>query len=258
MLSVKNISLEIDDKKILDDISLEFEKNKIYVITGPNGGGKSSLAKIIMGIYNQNSGEIILDGENIETLSVNERAAKKLGFAFQHSPRFKGITVSRLLDISMRNEENKKDKNQLLYNVGLCSKEYINRDLDSTLSGGELKRIEIATVLARSSKVYIFDEPEAGIDLWSFKRLVEQFRTLHRENEATLVIVSHQERIIELADELIIIDSGKVQKIIKDRNFGLLHDDTCLCDFDEDFICLERQDKLQAHAQEQLHAQDQA
>ncbi|ABK62279.1 MULTISPECIES: ABC transporter ATP-binding protein [Clostridium] len=216
MLELKNLSLEVEenDKKIsiLDNINLTLQDNKIYVITGPNGGGKSSLCKMMMGIYKPTSGNIILDGEDITKLDITGRANKQIGYAFQQPPHFKGMTVRGLLNLAGKDSKEKVDVHELLNNVGLCTKDYIDREINSSLSGGELKRIEIASVLARDLKLAIFDEPEAGIDLWSFQRLVETFTNMHKERNTTIVIISHQERIINLADEVIVLSNGKIQK----------------------------------------------
>lgn len=217
MLELKDIAYKIDNKNILNDVSLKLDKKKIYAITGPNGGGKSSLVKIIMGIYKQDSGNVILDGEDISNYSICERALKGIGFGFQHSPRFKGITVEDLLNISMKNNKDKRNLNSLLIDVGLSPKEYLKREIDSTLSGGELKRIEIATVLAGESKLVVFDEPEAGIDLWSFRRLIRTFEKMHKSNDCTIVIISHQEKILQLADEIILMEDGKIKEITKGK-----------------------------------------
>jgi len=215
MLEIMNLGLKFQTEEgeveILKDINLKLENKKIYVLTGPNGSGKSSLAKAIMGIYKATSGKIFLDGEDITDMDLTERANRRIGFAFQHPPRFKGIKVRELLEISCG--EKKVDPCDLLVNVGLCANDYLDRDVDSSLSGGELKRIEIATVLCRDLKVLVFDEPEAGIDLWSFRRLAQTFQDMHHEKDTTIIIISHQERIIKLADEVIVIDGGKVKEI---------------------------------------------
>ena len=196
---------------ILDDLSLDIETGKYIVITGPNGGGKTSLAKIIMGIYNPDSGSVWYNDEDITSLSVSDRALKGIGFGFQHPPRFKGLTVRDLLSVAAKRKLRHAELCEYLTSVGLCAADYLNREVDTSLSGGELKRIEIATVLATGSPVMIFDEPEAGIDLWSFHRLTETFRNLHSKNEGTtLIIISHQERIISQADEVLLIADGKL------------------------------------------------
>jgi len=215
MLEIKDLHLKFQTEdgevEILKGIDLKLENKKIYVLTGPNGSGKSSLAKAIMGIYMATSGKILLDGEDITEMDITSRAKMGIGFAFQHPPRFKGIKVRELLNISCGNKT--ADSCDLLLNVGLCANDYMDREVDSSLSGGELKRIEIASVLCRDLKVLVFDEPEAGIDLWSFRRLAQTFSDMNREKDTTIVIISHQERIIKLADEVIVIDGGRIKEI---------------------------------------------
>lgn len=217
MLELKNITFKVDnlDGKgeitILDNVSFKVEKGKILIITGPNGGGKSTLAKIIMGIEKPTSGQILFDGIDVTDLSITERARLGIGYAFQQPPRFKGVTVKKLLNLASGNKLSTDACCEYLTNVGLCSKEYLKRDVDGSLSGGELKRIEIASLMARNPKLAIYDEPEAGIDLWSFSMLVDSFKKFKENKEQTVVIISHQERIIDLADELMIIADGKVQ-----------------------------------------------
>ena len=215
MLELKNISWSVDDEKgdqneIINDVSLKLDDSKLYVITGPNGGGKSTLAKIIMGILKPTSGRIYFNGQDITDFSITERAKLQIGYGFQAPPVFKGITVQQLLRIAAGGK--KINPMQLLYDVGLCAGEYVNREMDSGLSGGELKRIEIASILARDLKLALFDEPEAGIDLWSFQRLAETFGKIHRDRKTTLLIISHQERIMELADEIIVIENGRIRE----------------------------------------------
>ena len=212
MLELKNICFERDNKKILDDINLTIDTDKFVVITGPNGSGKSTLAKIIMGIEKPDSGEILLEGKNITGLPINERAKLGVAFAFQQPIRFKGITVYDLLKLSSEKEINKAEACEILSKVGLCAKEYVDREINSSLSGGELKRIEIATVAVRNSKFTIFDEPEAGIDLWSFQSLIKVFEDMRKIVKGTTLIISHQERILNIADEVILIKQGKVEK----------------------------------------------
>jgi len=234
MLDIQGISLEIEGDKgteILKNISLKFYDKKIYVVTGPNGGGKSSLAKIIMGVYNPTSGKILLDGQEITHLSITERARLGVGYAFQSPPRFKGIKVRDLLNMAASYNPEKVNICDLLYNVGLCAQDYLDRDVDSSLSGGEMKRIEIATVLARNLKIAVFDEPEAGIDLWSFQKLAETFKNIHEQYATTIIIISHQERIMELADEIIIMSNGTISAQ-SGRDIilaGILNNDSCLC-----------------------------
>ena len=213
MLEIKDICFTRDHKKILDHISLTLDEEKFYVITGPNGSGKSTLAKIIMGITKPDSGTILLNKQDITALSVDERAKLGLGFAFQQPVRFKGLTVYDLLTISVGKKIEKKEACALLSKVGLCAKEYVDREINSSLSGGELKRIEIATVIAKNPKVAIFDEPEAGIDLWSFQNLTEVFKDLEKTSKGITLVISHQERILKIADEIILLEQGKIKKI---------------------------------------------
>ena len=201
MLELRNVSFEVDGKKILNNISLTMEDNRFTVITGPNGGGKSTLAKLIMGIEKPTEGEILFDGEDITAMSIDERAKRKIGYAFQQPPRFKGMSVRKLLSLAHGKDLDEEICCSYLTDVGLCSKDYLNRDVDASLSGGEVKRIEIASILARDLKLSIFDEPEAGIDLWSFAKLVETFQKLQRESRQSIILISHQERIMQLADE---------------------------------------------------------
>ena len=212
MLELKNICFERDNKKILDNINLTIDTDKFVVITGPNGSGKSTLAKIIMGIEKPDSGKIILEGKDITELPINERAKLGIAFAFQQPIRFKGITVYDLLKLSSQKEINKAEACEILSKVGLCAKEYVDREINSSLSGGELKRIEIATVAVRNSKFTIFDEPEAGIDLWSFQSLIKVFEDMRKIVKGTTLIISHQERILNIADEVILLKQGKVEK----------------------------------------------
>ena len=213
MLELKNICFTRDNKKILDNISLELEDNKFYVITGPNGSGKSTLAKIIMGINNQDEGQVVFNGKNISNLPINERANLGMGFAFQQPVKFKGITVYDLIKLSAKKNISKKEACDILSKVGLCAKEYVDREINSSLSGGELKRIEIATVAVKNSKLTIFDEPEAGIDLWSFNNLIKIFEDMRKLTKGTTIIISHQERILNIADKIILLNEGKIDKV---------------------------------------------
>lgn len=212
MLELQHITFTIDGKHILNDVNLSIADNKFTVITGPNGGGKSTLAKLIMGIEKPTSGQILFDNENITALSIDERAKRQIGYAFQQPPRFKGMRVRDLLSLAHGEELDEEVCCSYLTDVGLCSKDYLDRDVDSSLSGGEVKRIEIASILARDLKLSIFDEPEAGIDLWSFAKLVETFQTLQRESNQSIILISHQERIMQLADDIIIIENGMVKR----------------------------------------------
>lgn len=210
MLELTNISCIRDNKIILSNISVSFKGNKIYAVTGPNGSGKSSMAKIIAGIYSQDSGSVSVNGESIDALTITERARKYIAYSFQAPPLFRGITVSEILDISLKNSSCTMNKSELLFCAGLNALEYMDRYIDGNLSGGELKRIEIATVLARNTPYIILDEPEAGIDLWSFKRMTESFKKLQKENKTTFIIISHQEKILSIADEILFIKNGNL------------------------------------------------
>ncbi|KJZ89229.1 MULTISPECIES: ATP-binding cassette domain-containing protein [unclassified Clostridium] len=212
MLELKNICFTVeDDKEILKDVNLTIDDSKFIVITGPNGGGKSTLAKIITGIKSPTKGQIILNGEDITNLSITERANKGISFAFQQPVRFKGITVNDLIRLAARKSITKKEACNYLHQVGLCAKEYIDREVNGSLSGGELKRIEIATIIARGTKLSLFDEPEAGIDIWSFNNMISVFEKMRREIDGSIVIISHQERILNIADEIVLIEGGKIK-----------------------------------------------
>lgn len=213
MLELKNVCFHKEGKDILKDINLKIDEGKFVAITGPNGGGKSTLAKVIMGIYTPTSGQILYNGEDITNLSITERANKGIGFAFQQPVKFKGITVKDLITLSAGKDIRFGEICEYLASVGLCAKEYVNREIDANLSGGELKRIEIASVAARKTKLTVFDEPEAGIDLWSFNNLIELFEKMHSEINGSIVIISHQERILNIADEIVVIANGTVSKI---------------------------------------------
>lgn len=213
MLELQDICFERENRKILDHINLKLDTNQFVAITGPNGSGKSTLVKIIMGIEKPDSGKILLDGKEITDLSIDKRAKLGIGFAFQQPVKFKGITVYDLLKIASNKEMNKKEACDILSQVGLCAKEYVDREVNSSLSGGELKRIEIATVVLRQAKLTIFDEPEAGIDLWSFQNLIEVFEKMRELIKGTTIIISHQERILEIADQVILMKQGKIEEI---------------------------------------------
>ena len=214
MLELKNISFSVTEdnkeKEIIDDINITIEDGKFVAITGPNGGGKSTLAKIIAGIQKPTSGQILFEGQDITELSITERAKLGIGFAFQQPVRFKGITVKDLITLAAGEKISTSSACDFLAEVGLCAREYINREVNGSLSGGELKRIEIATIIARKSKLSVFDEPEAGIDLWSFNNLIDVFEKMHREIQGSIVIISHQERILNIADKIIVIANGKI------------------------------------------------
>ena len=215
MIELKNISFNRDEKQLLDNVSLKFDDNKFIAITGPNGSGKSTLAKIIMGIQKPDSGKIIFDGQDITDLGITERAKLGIGFAFQQPVKFKGITVKDMINLAADSELKMGEICDYLSDVGLCAKEYIDREIDGSLSGGELKRIEIAMIEAKKSKLTIFDEPEAGIDLWSFKSLIKVFKKMREEIKGTIITISHQERILEIADEIVLLVNGKIEKVEK-------------------------------------------
>ena len=213
MLELKNICYEVEDnKEIIRDISLQIEDHFV-AITGPNGGGKSTLAKIIAGIVKPTSGQILLDGEDITGLNITERANKGISFAFQQPVHFKGLTVRDLITIAAGKKLSVNEICDILSEVGLCAREYIDREINSSLSGGELKRIEIAMITARGTKLSIFDEPEAGIDLWSFNSLIRVFEKMRDEIQGTILIISHQERILDIAEKIIVIADGQLKKI---------------------------------------------
>lgn len=227
MLKLENVSFTVDvdgsDLGIIDNITLEIPDNAFTVITGPNGGGKSTLARLIMGIEKPTSGKIYYNDIDITDMSVTERAKLGIGYAFQQPPRFKGLTVRRLLSLAAGSELPVDECCGYLTSVGLCSKDYLNREMDNSLSGGEAKRIEIATLMARKLGVAIFDEPEAGIDLWSFSMLVESFKAMSSGNHNSVIVISHQERIMQLADVMIVIADGKIRSIgSKDEIFPQL------------------------------------
>ena len=210
MLELKNVSyVTPENKEILRNVSLQIE-DRFVAVTGPNGSGKSTLAKVIAGIYTPTSGKIYLDGEDITDLSITDRAKRGISFAFQQPVRFKGITVKDLISLASGKKITVSEACQYLSEVGLCAKDYINRSVDGSLSGGELKRIEIAMINARGTKLSVFDEPEAGIDLWSFNNLIQVFRNMYERTKGTILIISHQERILDIADKVIVIAGGEV------------------------------------------------
>lgn len=211
MLELKNISYEVEgNKEILKDISVKIDEHFV-AITGPNGGGKSTLVKIIAGIVTPTSGQILLDGEDITELNITERAKKGISFAFQQPVHFKGLTVKDLITIAAGKSMSVTEICEILSEVGLCAREYVNREINGSLSGGELKRIEIAMIKARGTKLSIFDEPEAGIDLWSFNSLIKVFEKMRDEINGTILIISHQERILNIADKILVIADGKLE-----------------------------------------------
>lgn len=216
MLELKNVSYVVKDedgkdKQILNNINLKIEE-RFVAITGPNGGGKSTLAKIIAGIYQPTSGQIIFDGEDITNLSITDRAKLGISFAFQQPVRFKGLTVKDLITLAAGRQISVAEACNYLSEVGLCARDYINREVNASLSGGELKRIEIALIIARSTKLSVFDEPEAGIDLWSFNNLIKVFERMHEKTQGSIMIISHQERILNIADRIIVIANGEIRE----------------------------------------------
>lgn len=216
MLELKNISFQVledgKEKEIIKDISLTIEDNEMVVITGPNGGGKSTLAKIIAGIEKPTSGQILYDGKDVTESTITERAQMGISFAFQQPVRFKGITVKDLISLAAGKDLSAASACEYLVEVGLCAKDYINREVNGSLSGGELKRIEIAMILARKTRLSIFDEPEAGIDLWSFKNLIQVFEKMREEVKGSILIISHQERILNIADRIIVVADGVIRE----------------------------------------------
>lgn len=216
MLELKKVSFGVtedaDEKEILKDISLVLEDNKFIVITGPNGGGKSTLAKVIAGIKRPTGGQILWDGQDITDMSITDRAKLGISFAFQQPVRFKGVTVFDLIRLATGSNITTADACDYLSEVGLCARDYINREVNASLSGGELKRIEIATIIARKTKLSVFDEPEAGIDLWSFSNLIDVFEKMHEQIKGSILIISHQERILNIADEIVVIADGRIVK----------------------------------------------
>ncbi len=233
MLELRNISYTVEEdnkqKEILKDVSLTIDDGFV-AITGPNGGGKSTLAKIIAGIYTPTSGRIIFDGEDITELSITDRAKRGISFAFQQPVRFKGLTVNDLITLAAGKPISMNDACAYLSEVGLCARDYINREINASLSGGEMKRIEIAMILARGTKLSVFDEPEAGIDLWSFNNLIKVFEKMNETINGSIVIISHQERILNIADKIIVIAGGKVDKIgTRDEILPEMMDSSGIC-----------------------------
>ncbi|MGI5984407.1 MAG: ATP-binding cassette domain-containing protein [Clostridiales bacterium] len=214
MLELKNINFSADGKHILKDISLSLDSGKFIAITGPNGSGKSTLAKVIMGIEKPDSGQILFKGQDITNYSIDERARMGISFGFQQPVRFKGITVHDLLNLASRKKLSSNEACEILSTVGLCANSYVDREVNSSLSGGELKRIEIASVMMRGSNLTIFDEPEAGIDLWSFNNLIKVFNNMRASLEGSIIVISHQERILNIADEIVLLADGRVERVI--------------------------------------------
>lgn len=216
MLELKDVSYVVKDengkdKTIINKINLKIDE-RFVAITGPNGGGKSTLAKIIAGIYQPTSGTILFDGEDITNMSITDRAKKGISFAFQQPVRFKGLTVKDLITLAAGRPMSVGEACNYLSEVGLCARDYINREVNASLSGGELKRIEIALIIARSTKLSVFDEPEAGIDLWSFNNLIKVFERMHEKTQGSIMIISHQERILNIADRIIVIADGEIRE----------------------------------------------
>ena len=218
MLELRNVSFQAENEdngkeiEILRDISLTIA-DQFVAVTGPNGSGKSTLAKIVAGILTPTDGQILLDGVDITEKSITERAKMGIGFAFQQPVRFKGITVKDLLSIAAGKDADMSEICSMLSEVGLCARDYVNREINASLSGGELKRIEIAMIMARKSRLAIFDEPEAGIDLWSFQNLIRVFEKMHEETMGTILIISHQERILNIADQIVLLSDGRIEKV---------------------------------------------
>ncbi len=217
MLELRDISFQAENEdngkeiEILRNVNLTLE-DQFVAVTGPNGSGKSTLAKIVAGILTPTEGRIFLDGVDITDKSITERAKLGIGFAFQQPVRFKGITVKDMLSIAAGKDADMSEICSMLSEVGLCARDYVNREINASLSGGELKRIEIAMIMARKSKLAIFDEPEAGIDLWSFQSLIRVFEKMHREIQGTILIISHQERILNIADQIVLLSEGRIEK----------------------------------------------
>lgn len=211
MLQLQNISYSADGNQILKDVSLEISE-RFVAITGPNGSGKSTLAKIIAGIIKPDSGKILFDGVDITNMSITDRANSGISYAFQAPVRFKGLTVKDLISLASGKKISVGDACAYLSEVGLCAKDYINREINASLSGGELKRIEIAMINARGTRLSVFDEPEAGIDLWSFNNLIKVFESMYEKNKGSILIISHQERILDIADKIVVIANGSISK----------------------------------------------
>ena len=216
MLELKHITYTVStpegEQTILNDISIDIPDRKLIVFTGPNGGGKTTLAKVIMGLVTPTGGQILFNGEDITDKSITERARLGIGYGFQQPARFRGMKVKKLLDIAAGKKLPMLACNEYLSKVGLCSASYLTREVDKSLSGGEVKRIEIASILAKNAELMLFDEPEAGIDLWSFSMLIKRFEEIHREKKECLILISHQEKIINMADKIMVIEDGEVKK----------------------------------------------
>ena len=232
MLTLTNLSFRADQHEIISNITASFPEGSFTVITGPNGGGKSTLARLIMGIEQPTAGTIHWTGTDITKFSISERSTLKIGYAFQQPPRFKGMSVKKLLTLAHGKPLTHEQCCEYLSAVGLCANDYLDRDVDHSLSGGEVKRFEIATLLARDLELAIFDEPEAGIDLWSFAKLVETFQQLHQNKKISILLISHQERIMKMADEIVVIENGKIAKRgARDEILPNLMQDFSACEF---------------------------
>ncbi len=229
MLELKDIYFSRDNKDILNGISLNIEEDSFTAVTGPNGSGKSTLAKIIMGIEKPDKGQILFDGVDITNKSIDERAKMGIAFAFQQPVKFKGITVYDIIKLSAQKDINKAEACEILSKVGLCAKEYVDREINASLSGGELKRIEIASVVARGSRLTVFDEPEAGIDLWSFNDLIKVFEDMRKNIKGATLIISHQERILNIADKIVLVKAGKAQSVEKNELMKNLNGTSPVC-----------------------------
>ena len=240
MLEIKNLAFSVEDEKgrqtILDDLSLNVPTGSLVVVTGPNGGGKTTLAKAIMGLIPLTGGQILYNGTDITDMTITERARLGIGYGFQQPPRFKGIRVRDLMDLAAGRKLSHGECCTYLTEVGLCAKDYIDREVNASLSGGELKRIEIAMIMARGTKLSIFDEPEAGIDLWSFSNLIQVFEKMHEKLGGSIMIISHQERIIRLADEIVLVSGGRItdQGPVEDIFPKILANTTGVCSYLEE------------------------
>lgn len=235
MLEFKNVSYSVGDKQILKNINLQVS-DRFVAITGPNGSGKSTMAKLVAGIIQPTEGKIYLDGQDITEMSVTDRAKAGISYAFQQPVRFKGITVQYLISLAAGKNTSVADACAYLSEVGLCAKDYINREVNGSLSGGELKRIEIAMVNARGTALSVFDEPEAGIDLWSFNNLIKVFEKMHERTHGTIMIISHQERILNIADKIVVLADGQVVEYgDKETVFPKLMDVRAGCRFTDNF-----------------------
>ena len=234
MLELKHITYTVStpegEQTILNDISIDIPDRKLIVFTGPNGGGKTTLAKVIMGLVTPTGGQILFNGQDITHLGITERAKLGISYGFQQPPRFKGITVFDLISIASGKKLSTNEACTYLSEVGLCARDYVNREVNASLSGGELKRIEIATMLARGTKMSIFDEPEAGIDLWSFQNLISVFEKMHETIHGSILIISHQERILETADKIVVLVDGEIRAIgSKDEIMPVLMQASSVC-----------------------------